>query len=162
MDKEYAKKFGRGYDGLLEEYACEDVDAVLMTMGSMTGTVRDVVDEMRVEGKRIGLLKLRAFRPFPTEELQELAKNYHAVGVVDRNTSYGSAGGGIVSMEVARALYPLEERPLLVNFHVGLGGSDVTMNQIRYMADKTLEAAEKGRVESMVDWVEFRDLGEVM
>ncbi len=162
VDKDYAKRFGRGYDGLLEEYACEDVDAVLMTMGSMTGTVRDVVDEMRAEGKRIGLLKLRAFRPFPTEELQELAKNYHALGVVDRNTSYGSAGGGIVSMEVARALYPLEERPLLVNFHVGLGGSDVTMNQIRYMADKTLEAAEKGRVESMVDWVEFRDLGEVM
>jgi pyruvate/2-oxoacid:ferredoxin oxidoreductase alpha subunit len=162
VDREFAKRFGRGYDGLLEEYACEDVDGVLMTMGSMTGTVRDVVDEMRVEGKKIGLLKLRAFRPFPTEELQELTKNYRAVGVVDRNNSYGSAGGGIVSMEVARALYPLEERPLLVNFHVGLGGSDVTMNQIRYMADKTLEAAKKGRVESMVDWVELRDLGEVM
>jgi pyruvate ferredoxin oxidoreductase alpha subunit len=162
VDREYAKRFGRGYDGLLEEYACEDVDAVLMTMGSMTGTVRDVVDEMQEEGKRIGLLKLRAFRPFPTEELQELARKYRTIGVVDRNTSYGSAGGGIVSMEVARALYPLDERPLLANFHVGLGGSDVTMRQIRYMADKTLEAAEKGRVESTVDWLELRDLGEVM
>jgi pyruvate ferredoxin oxidoreductase alpha subunit len=128
----------------------------------MTGTVRDMVDEMQAEGRRIGLLKLRAFRPFPTEELQGLAREYRAVGVVDRNTSYGSAGGGIVSMEVARALYPLDERPLLANFHVGLGGSDVTMRQIRYMADKTLEAAEKGRVESAVDWVELRDLGEVM
>jgi pyruvate/2-oxoacid:ferredoxin oxidoreductase alpha subunit len=162
VDREYSRRFGRGYDGLLEEYACEDVDAVLMTMGSMTGTVRDVVDEMQAEGRRIGLLKLRAFRPFPTEELQELARKYLAIGVVDRNTSYGSAGGGIVSMEVARALYPLDERPLLANFHVGLGGSDVTMRQIRYMADKTLEAAEKGRVESAVDWVELKDLGEVM
>jgi pyruvate ferredoxin oxidoreductase alpha subunit len=162
VDMEYSERFGRGYDGLLEEYACEDVDAVLMTMGSMTGTVRDVVDEMQADGRRIGLLKLRAFRPFPTEELQELARKYRAIGVVDRNTSYGSAGGGIVSMEVARALYPLDERPLLANFHVGLGGSDVTMRQIRYMVDKTLEAAEKGRVESEVDWVEFKDLGEVM
>ena len=162
VDSEYEKRFGRGYDGFLEEYACEDVDAVLMTMGSMTGTARDVVDEMRDEGKRIGLLKLRGFRPFPTEELQQLAKNYQALGVVDRNTSYGSAGGGVVSMEVARALYPLEEKPLLLNFHVGLGGSDVTMRQIRYMADKTLEAAETGKVEKVVDWVELVDLGEVM
>jgi hypothetical protein len=65
-------------------------------------------------------------------------------------------------MEVARALYPLSERPLLLNFHVGIGGSDVTMSQIRYMAEKTLEAVEKGTVESMVDWVELKDLGEVM
>jgi len=162
VDVEYSKRFGRGYDGLLEEYVCDDVDAVLMTMGSMTGTARDVVDEMQVSGKRIGLLKLRGFRPFPTEELQGLAKRFHAIGVVDRNTSYGSAGGGVVSMEVARALYPLEDRPLLLNFHVGLGGSDVTMRQIGYMADRTLEAVEKGRVEKAVDWVELVDLGEVM
>ena len=162
VDVEYSKRFGRGYDGLLEEYACDDVDAVLMTMGSMTGTARDVVDEMQASGKRIGLLKLRGFRPFPTEELHGLAKRFHAIGVVDRNTSYGSAGGGVVSMEVARALYPLEDRPLLLNFHVGLGGSDVTMRQIGYMADKTLEAVEKGRVEKAVDWVELVDLGEVM
>ncbi len=133
-----------------------------MTMGSMTGTARDVVDEMQASGKRIGLVKLRGFRPFPTEELQGLAKKFHAIGVVDRNTSYGSAGGGVVSMEVARALYPLEDRPLLLNFHVGLGGSDVTMRQIGYMADKTLEAVEKGGVEKAVDWVELVDLGEVM
>ncbi len=162
VDKEYEKRFGRGYDGLLEEYACEGADAVLMTMGSMTGTVRDVIDEIQADGKKIGLLKMRGFRPFPTEELQELAKKYRAVAVVDRNTSFGSAGGGIVSMEVARALYPLDDRPLLLNFHVGLSGSDVTMRQIEYMADKTLEAVETGKVEETVDWVELRGLGEVM
>jgi pyruvate/2-oxoacid:ferredoxin oxidoreductase alpha subunit len=162
VDKEYEKRFGRGYDGLLEEYACDDVDAVIMTMGSMTGTARDVIDEMQARGKRIGLLKMRGFRPFPTEELQELVKKYHAIGVVDRNNSYGSAGGGVVSMEVARALYTLDDRPLLLNFHVGLGGSDVTMRQIEYMADKTLEAVETGKVEKVIDWVELLDLGEVM
>ena len=162
VDMEYAKRFGRSYDGFLEEYACDDAEGVLVTMGSLTGTARDVVDEMQADGKRIGLVKLRGFRPFPTEELQEMAKRYHAIGVVDRNTSYGSAGGGIVSMEVARALYPLEERPLLLNFHVGLGGSDVTMRQIEYMSDKVLEAVGTGKVEEMVDWVELHDLGEVM
>ena len=65
-------------------------------------------------------------------------------------------------MEIARALYPLNDRPLLLNYHVGLGGSDVTMKQIEYMADKTLEAVSKGKVEEEVDWVELHDLGEVM
>jgi len=162
VDGEYAKLFGRSYDGFLEEYACDDAEAVLMTMGSMTGTARDVVDEMQAEGKGIGLVKLRGFRPFPTEELRKLAKKYHAIGIVDRNTSYGSAGGGVVAMEAARALYPLDDRPLLLDFHVGLGGSDITMRQIRYMADKVLEAHEKARVEKEVDWVELIDLGEVM
>ena len=162
VDKDYKKVFGRGYDGLIEEYACEDVDAVLMTMGSMTGTARDTIDELQAKGKRIGLLKLRGFRPFPTEELQKISKKYHAIGVVDRNNSYGSAGGGIVSMELARALYHEDEKPLLVNFHVGLNGTDVTMKQIEYMADQTLEAVAKGKVSEMVDWVELKDLGEVM
>ncbi len=162
VDKEYERRFGRGYDGLLEEYACEGVDAVLVTMGSMTGTARDVIDEMQSEGKRIGLVKLRGFRPFPTEELQEMGRRYNAIAVVDRNNSYGSAGGGIVSMEAARALYPLDDRPLFLNFHVGIGGSDVTMKQIEYMAEKTLEAVSTGRVEKTVDWVELIDLGEVM
>ncbi|MCJ7573439.1 pyruvate ferredoxin oxidoreductase [Candidatus Bathyarchaeota archaeon] len=162
VDKEYRKRFGRGYDGALEEYNCDGAEAVLVTMGSMTGTVRDVIDELRVKGKKIGLVKLRCFRPFPTEELQRLAKKYHAIAVVDRNTSYGSAGGGIVSMEVARALYALDDRPLLLNFHVGLGGSDVTMRQIEYMADETLKAVKAGKVKEAVDWVEFKDLGPVM
>jgi pyruvate ferredoxin oxidoreductase alpha subunit len=131
-------------------------------MGSLTGTARDVVDEMQANGKRIGLVKLRGFRPFPTEELQEMAKKYNAIGIVDRNTSYGSAGGGIVSMEAARALYALDDRPLLLNFHVGLGGSDVTMRQIEYMFNKVLEAVDKGKVEEVVDWVELQDLGEMM
>jgi pyruvate/2-oxoacid:ferredoxin oxidoreductase alpha subunit len=162
VDKEYRKRFGRGYDGSLEEYNCEGAEAVLVTMGSMTGTARDVIDELRAKGKKIGLVKLRCFRPFPTEELQRLAKKYHAIAVVDRNTSYGSAGGGIVSMEVARALYALDDRPLLLNFHVGLGGTDVTMRQIEYMADETLKAVKVGKVKEAVDWVEFKDLGPVM
>ena len=162
VDKEYGKIFGRSYDGLIEEYNCEDAEAVLVTMGSMTGTARDVIDELQAKGKKIGLVKLKGFRPFPSDEFRKIGKKYHAIAVVDRNTSYGSAGGGIVSMELARALYALEDKPLLLNFHVGLGGSDVTMKQIEYMADETLEAVKTGKVKHVVDWVELHDLGEVM
>ncbi len=161
VEKEFGEVFGRYYDGLIEEYNCEDADAVLITMGSITGTARDVIDEMRADGKNIGLVKLRGFRPFPSEEFREIAKKYDAVAMVDRNNSYGSAGGGIVSMELARALYPLDDKPLLLNFHVGLGGTDVTLKQIEYMADKTLEAVKTGEVPETVDWVELKDLGGV-
>jgi pyruvate ferredoxin oxidoreductase alpha subunit len=162
VDKDYKRRFGRGYDGLLEEYNCEGAEAVIMTMGSMTGTARDVVDEMRAKGKKVGLIKMRGFRPFPKEELQRIAPKYKALAVVDRNNSFGSAGGGIVSMEAARALYSVPDRPLLLNFHVGLSGTDVTMRQIEYMCKETLKAAETGKVKRVVDWVEAHDLGEVM
>jgi len=162
VDKEWRKRFGRYYDGMLEEYQCKDADAVLITMGSMTGTARDVIDEMRTKGKKIGLIKLRCFRPFPREELRKIANKYRAIGVADRNTSFGSAGGGIVATDLARALYDLDERPVIADFHIGLGGTDVTMNQIEYMAKETLRAAETGKTKEAVDWVEFHDLGPVM
>ena len=162
VDNEFGEKFGRKYGGLIEEYNCKGADAVLITMGSMTGTARDVIDELRNKGKKIGLVKLKCFRPFPVEEFKKLAKKYKALAIVDRNTSYGSGGGGIVSMEVSRAIYYVEEKPLLLNFHVGLGGSDVTMRQIEYMALETLNAVESGKVKNVVDWVELHDLGEVM
>ncbi|MBT6604396.1 pyruvate ferredoxin oxidoreductase, partial [Candidatus Bathyarchaeota archaeon] len=143
-------------------YNCEDAEAVIVTMDSMTGTARDVIDEMREEGKKIGLIKLKCFRPFPSEEFKKIAKKYKAIGVVDRNNSFGSAGGGIVAIELSRALYDAPDKPLIVDFHVGLSGTDVTMNQIRYIADETLEAAKTGKVKHVVDWVESHDLGEVM
>ena len=162
VDVDYKKHFGRGYGGLIEEYNCDGAEAVLVTMDSMTGTAKDVIDEMRADGKKIGLIKLKCFRPFPTEKFREIAPKYKSIGVVDRNNSFGSAGGGIVAVELARALYDLSERPVIANFHVGLSGTDVTMNQIRYMANETLEAAKTGKVKQVVDWVETHDLGEVM
>jgi pyruvate ferredoxin oxidoreductase alpha subunit len=162
VDSDYKITFGRGYGGLIEEYNCDGAEAVLMTMDSMTGTARDVIDEMRKEGKQVGLIKLKCFRPFPREEFQRIAPKYKAIGVVDRNNSFGSAGGGIVAMELARALYEIKDKPLIANFHVGLSGTDVTMNQIKYMVDETLEVAKTGKVKYIVDWVEAHDLGEVM
>jgi pyruvate/2-oxoacid:ferredoxin oxidoreductase alpha subunit len=159
VDEDYRKRFNRGYDGLLEPYNCKDVDAVLVAMGSMVGTGKDAIDIIQEKDKRVGLIKLRCFRPFPTEEMVDLVKNVHAVGVIDRNNSIGSAGGGIVSLEVARALYEREDRPLLLNFHTGLAGTDVTLKHFEYMADECLKAVEEGKVRKKVDWVDLHPLG---
>jgi len=159
VDKEYGKMFGRYYDGMVEQYRCEDADAVMVTMGSMTGTARDVVDELRGEGKKIGLVKLRVFRPFPTEEMQEIGKKVKAIGFIDKDTTYGApAGNGIGCIEMARALYTLQERPLLLNYFVGLGGSDVTIPQLRHIAKRVLRAADTGKAEKEVEWVELEKL----
>lgn len=160
VDREYGKIFGRSYGGLIEKYRCEDARAVLVTMGSITGTARVVVDEMRNDGKPIGLVKLRVFRPFPVEEMQELGRSVKAIGFVDRNISHGSAGGGVGTVETARALYSLEVRPVLIGFYAGLVGRDVLPSDIRYMAERVLRAAETGKPEKQVEWIGLRKQAE--
>ena len=157
VNAEFAKKFGRSYgDGLIEEYRTEDAEGVLITMGSMTGTARVVVDQMREEGKPIGLVKLRSFRPFPTEELRDVGRRVGAIGFVDRNFSHGGAAGGAIgAIETSRALYHLDERPPLIGFVAGIGGRDVTYDNFRYMAEKVLKAAETGKVEKEVEWIQL-------
>ncbi len=152
---EYAKRFGRSYgNGLIEESRCDDAKGVLITMGSMTGTARVVVDKMREEGKPIGLVKLRTFRPFPTEDIREIGEKVEAIGFVDRNFSHGAAGGGgIGTIETSRALYHLDERPPLIGFIAGIGGRDVTLDNFRYMAEKVLKVAETKKVEKEVEWI---------
>ncbi len=158
VNDEYAKQFGRSYgNGLVEEYRCEDAKGVLITMGALTGTARVIIDEMREKGKPIGLVKLRAFRPFPTEDLKKIGEKVEAVGFVDRNFSHGAAsGGGIGTIETARALYHLDDRPQLLGFIAGIGGRDVTFDHFRYMANKVLEAADTKKVEKEVEWIGLR------
>ena len=157
VNEDYGKMFGRTYgNGLIEKYRCNDAEAVLVTMGAITGTARSVIDEMRGEGQHIGLVKLRFFRPFPTEEFRALAENVKVIGFADKNRSPGSPGGGVGTIELARALYPLEKRPLLMGFFVGLAGRDVMPRDIRFMAEKVLEAAETGKTKKETYWVQLR------
>ena len=157
VNADFAKKFGRSYgNGLIDEYKTEDAKGVLITMGSMTGTARVVVDQMREEGKPIGLVKLRSFRPFPTEDLKEIGKKVEAIGFVDRNFSHGGAAGGAIgAIETSRALYHLDERPPILGFVAGIGGRDVTYDNFRYMADKVLKTAETKKVEKEVEWIQL-------
>ena len=147
VNDEFATRFGRDYGGLIDTYQMDDAEAALVTMGTVTSTSRQVVDELRQEGKKVGLIKLRFFRPFPSEELKNALKDTAAVGVVDRSISF--IGGGQAFNEVRSALYGLSIP--LINHLAGLGGRDVTEMQIKNMFELTLSAAKGEKVKS-VNW----------
>lgn len=147
INDDFTKRFGRDYGGLIDTYQMDDAEAALVTMGTVTSTSRQVVDELRLAGKKVGLVKLRFFRPFPSEEMRKVLKDKSAVGVVDRSLSY--IGGGQVFHETRSALYGLNI-PVICHL-AGLGGRDVTEIQIKKMFELTLRAA-KGEKVNTVNW----------
>ncbi|MEM2127256.1 MAG: thiamine pyrophosphate-dependent enzyme [Candidatus Bathyarchaeia archaeon] len=155
VDEEFGEVFGRRYGGLIEEYRCEDADAVLVTMGSMTTAARRAVDRLRGEGEKIGLVKLRFMRPFPSSELRRIGEDVRAVGVVDRMVLHGTGGGGAFA-DVRSALYPLDERPQVINFIAGMGGEDIPIEDFVAMGRRTLKAASTGRAEKEVEFIEHK------
>ena len=120
---EYAKISGREY-GLFEEYKMEDAEEAVVIIGSAAGTTKDAVDELREQGKKVGLIKIRLFRPFPASEIAEALKNVKAVAVMDRTESYNDCCGPL-GAEVTTALYRAKSDCLAVNYVYGLGGRDV-------------------------------------
>jgi pyruvate ferredoxin oxidoreductase alpha subunit len=123
-DEEFEDVFGHRY-GLTEAYRCEDAELILVSSGSMVGTLRGVIDDYRARGERVGLLKIRYLRPFPVEEVRQALRPAERIAVIDRNVSVGM--GGVFWQEVRSALYgsELAEKPIL-GFVAGLGGRDVT------------------------------------
>ena len=147
----FEKTFGRSYgNGLIEEHNCEGAEAVITAMGTIASTARVVVDDLRREGKKVGLIKLKCYRPFPFDEIRGLAKKYHAIGVIDRNISLG--GGGNVLNETRSAIYDIAERPKVLGFHTGMAGEEVTPQMIRRIAEKTLKSVSEP-VPTAVEWV---------
>ena len=148
VDKEYGEQFGRTYGGMTEEYKCEDAEVVLIGLGSVAGTARIVVDEMREEGYKVGLQKIRYMRPFPEKEVMELAKDIKAIGVIDKDISFGFEG--TVFTNVNSSLAKLGQTPLMLNFVAGMGGRDVSKQDVKQMFIDLLEGAagkEKKRVQ---------------
>lgn len=143
----FAQRFGRDYGGLIDTYQMDDAEVALITMGTVTSTSRQVVDDLRKEGKKVGIVKLRFFRPFPSEELKNILQNTGAVGVVDRSLSF--IGGGQAFNEVRSALYGLSIP--VINHLAGLGGRDVTEELIKKMFELTLRAA-KGEKVNVINW----------
>jgi len=136
VDREFGEVFGRSY-GLVEKYHLEDAEVVLVTSATITSTARVVVDELRQEGHKIGLLKMRLFRPFPAEDVREALAGAGKVAVIDRNISFGH--GGIFAEEIKSALYNGSHRPPIFGFIIGLGGRDVTPASIRGIAEYAFE-----------------------
>ncbi|HDN50155.1 MAG TPA: pyruvate ferredoxin oxidoreductase [Thermoplasmatales archaeon] len=151
VTRDFARTFGHDYHGLIEEYRCDDADVVLITIGTVTGTAREVVDELRERGKKVGLVKLRFYRPFPREELQKIAERVGAIGVYDRAVSFGS--GGPMFIETRHALYG-HSIPIM-NFLAGIGGRDVMKKDVEKMFEMLLEAKE-GKTSKEIVWIGTR------
>jgi pyruvate/2-oxoacid:ferredoxin oxidoreductase alpha subunit len=151
IDDDWHRRFGRRY-GAIERYRTEGADTVLVTSGTVTSTARYAVDERRARGEKIGLLKVKMFRPFPTGPMREALAGVPRVAVLDRNISPGH--GGIFAEELRSALYDLEpsRRPRVDGFIIGLGGRDVTPEVIGQCLDRaTPDASGAGAREDL--WV---------
>ncbi|MGB8216682.1 MAG: pyruvate ferredoxin oxidoreductase [Candidatus Methanoperedens sp.] len=147
INDEFAKVFGRNYGGLIDTYMMGDAEVALVTMGTVTSTSREVVDELRKAGKKVGLVKLRFFRPFPVDELRKVLAGVSAVGVFDRSISYH--GGGPAFNEIQSALYGMTVP--VVNHLAGIGGRDVTREQIIKMFEITIKAGNGEKV-NLINW----------
>lgn len=144
VDDAWAELTGRKY-GAIETYRTDGAELLLVTSGTITSTARHVVDERREKGEAVGLVKVKMFRPFPTGALREALAGADRVAVLDRNISPGH--GGIFAEEIRSALYdvPLEDRPSLFGYVLGLGGRDVTPAVIDSIVDRTLTADQPER-----------------
>ena len=155
VDTEYAKISGRRY-GLLHPYRMEDAEIAVIGLGSTMGTVRYVVDSLREEGVKAGLLKMRVFRPFPVEELIEAVGDVPVVGVLDRAASFGAPGGPLYE-EVKTAFYDEADRPLIADYIYGLGGRDASQELIRGVFKSLEEISSMGEVAEKVSYVGVRE-----
>ncbi len=136
-NEEFKHIVGRGYGGKKQAVKTDDAEIVLVTSGAMTSTARVAIQSLRDKGVKAGLLKMKALRPFPTKEVQDILKNTPKVAVIDRNISLGK--GGIWCQEIKAALYPLEKRPLITGYIAGICGADVSPDMIEDMAVQALE-----------------------
>ena len=139
---DFKKMFGREY-GFFEEYRMEDAEVALVLIGSTAGTAKVAVDQLREQGVKAGLVKLRVFRPFPAEELAQALSHCKAVAVLDKSEGF-SACGGPVFAETRAACYDLPTRPKIINVVYGLGGRDCAVEHIESVYRRLVQIAETG------------------
>lgn len=158
VEKEFEKAFGRSHGGLLDMYRCEGADVILIAAGTMASTIREVVDMYRDKGEKVGLARLRIFRPFPVNEVREIAKTAKFIGVLDRSYSFGY--GGAFFAETGGALYNVPDKPLIKNYVVGIGGRDVTPATVAGIIDNAISLKNKGELDKEIEWIELKEGGE--
>ena len=154
IDKEYGDFFGRCYGGQIEEYQTEDAEIILVTSGSASGTAKTVIDAKREQGMKVGLVKLRMFRPFPQERLIQALKEKKAVGILDRSVGFGWNCGPLY-MET-RALTPEIGLIPILSFIDGLANVDITIINIERMIDDIFNASQ-GKPYQKVTWISLEE-----
>jgi pyruvate ferredoxin oxidoreductase alpha subunit len=154
IDKEFGEYFGRSYGGQIEEYQTQDAEIVLVASGSAAGTVRTVIDAKRAEGVKVGMVKLRLFRPFPAERLIDALKGKKAVGVIDRSLCFGWKYGPIC-MELKALAVDIGSIPIL-SYIDGLANLDVTIPHVGRVIDE-VNAAAQGKPYQEVTWIPMEE-----
>ena len=139
--RQFEESFGRYYGGLIDGYFLDDAEIVIVTLGSVVGTVKDAIDAMRSEGKKVGLLKIRSYRPFPVQALRKALKDAAVIAVMEKDVAIGGEAGLVTDLKAA--FYSSSSRTPIIGFAAGLGGRDITIKDIRKIVEKA-EAARKG------------------
>jgi pyruvate ferredoxin oxidoreductase alpha subunit len=150
--RDFERAFGRYYGGLVDSYCVEGAEVVIVTMGSIIGTIKDAIDEMRAEGIKVGLVKVRCYRPFPAAALRKALSGAKVIAVVEKDVSIGNEAGLVTDLKAS--FYNSDIRTPIIGFVAGLGGRDITIKDIRKMVEKAL-AAEKG-IECEFEFLDLR------
>ena len=145
---EFYDVYGRYYGGLIDEYRTDDADIIIMAMGSIVGTIKDVIDKLRDRNVKVGLLKVRSFRPFPVEAIKNVVKDAKVVVVLDKNISLGLNEGALFT-ETKSSLYNTDIRIPVVGYMIGHGGRDIKVDTITKIIDEATEVMKTGiKIES--------------
>jgi len=139
--RQFEESFGRYYGGLIDGYFLDDSEIVIVSLGSVVGTIKDAIDAMRSEGKKVGLLKIRSYRPFPVQALRKALKDAAVIAVIEKDVAIGGEAGLVTDLKAA--FYSSSIRTPIIGFAAGLGGRDITIKDIRKIVEKA-EAARKG------------------
>jgi pyruvate ferredoxin oxidoreductase alpha subunit/oxalate oxidoreductase subunit alpha len=151
---DYNKIFGRNYAPFVEEFMTEGAEMVFFIQGAHAMTCRYAVRHLRAQGVKVGMVKLRFVRPWPTEDVANVLSKFKAVGVIETSTSYGGAmKGGNLLHEVRASLYDCPQRPLTTSFMAGLGGEMVPLKEFYWMAEVMSNALKAGKMKKNVFWV---------
>ena len=154
VSKEFEKWTGRHYD-LFEEYKLDDAEIAVVCMNSTAGTTKAVVDRLREQGVKAGLLKIRVYRPFPGEEVAKALSHLKAVAVLDKSDSLNAIGGALFE-DVVSSMYVAKQNVPVVNYVYGIGGRDTTEKEIKSVYTDLAEIAKDGKVENPYRYLGLR------
>lgn len=148
IQKEFGQKFGRHYS-LVDEYKMEDAEAAILAMGSTGGTGKVAVDRLREQGKKVGLIRCRVYRPFPKEAMLKAVTKVKVLGIMDRADTMSTLGGHLYN-ECRSILYDSKERPILKNFIYGLGGRDISIEDIEDIYTNLFNIQKSGKADKEI------------
>ena len=157
VNSEYSKISGRSYgNGLIDAYKLDDAEIAIVVIGSTAGTLKVIVDQLREEGIKAGVLRIRSFRPFPAEDIRNALKNTKAIAVMDKCMSPGGLGAALYN-EVRNTLYDLKQQPITVNYIFGLGGRDSSPRDLRRIFEDLLRLTRTGQVDKQINYLGLRE-----